>query len=68
MLAACQIQCPESFTSAVLQGWLRIALEEGILTEVRDISLHKRRESRYKKGLNFQKVEEILEFLKMVIT
>ncbi len=68
MLAAGQIQCPESFTSAILQGWLRVALEEGILTEVRDISLRRRRESRHKKGPNFQKVEEILEFLKMVIT
>jgi len=67
MLKTGQIRCPESFTSATLQGWLRIALEERILKGEEGHSGEKRREKRLGKGPNFNRIEEMVETLQRIL-
>ncbi len=67
MLASGQIQCPESFTSATLQGWIRIALEEGILSEASDPLPRRRQERNLARGARFPRAMEILEYLKTIM-
>ena len=68
MVAAAQIRCPESVTSATLLGWLRTALEEEILSVAGDGKSSKRRERKIEKGRNFQKVKEIVKTLNMLLS
>ena len=65
MIATSQIVCPESVTSATLQGWIRIALERRILGIVREKEeqSQKRRDRLIGKGENFREIEEIVGIL-----
>ena len=65
MIATSQIVCPESVTSATLQGWIRIALERRILGIVREKEeqSQKRRDRLIEKGENFREIEEIVGIL-----
>ncbi len=67
MLSAGQIKCSESFTYATLEGWLHIAIEEGILTQGKKNMEHKHRDRRIERGPNFHKAEEILKNLKGIL-
>ncbi len=69
MLSTGQAHCPESLTSATFQGWLRVALEDGIFEEVQGSGKtpRKRRERGLRAGPNFQKAKEILDTLKDVM-
>ena len=67
MLKTGQVRCPESVTSATFQGWLRIALEEGILVEKAEDILGKRRERKLGKGAEFFQVREIMETLQKIL-
>ncbi len=70
MVEASQIRCPESVTSAILLGWLRIAREEKILSAVEGgiRQSRKRGERLVERGVNFREVGEIAEFLDRLLS
>ncbi len=67
MLKTGQVRCPESFTSATLQGWLRIAREEGILRGKEGDPTEKRHERWLERGPDYKKNGEIVETLKRIL-
>ena len=70
MRAASQIRCPESITSAMFQGWLRRAVDKGILKRLRDEGEKPRgRGGRLiEKGEKFQEAREIAEILNLLLS
>lgn len=63
-----QVRCPESVTSAILQGWLRVASEKGIIAVAEEGELRRRRERMIERGPNFQKVREVVGSLNILLS